>query len=65
MAELLPALPHIDAGDLETRQQRYRADLILGVILGDAPNMPVVELQNLLLAALAGAMNPQQANIAR
>src|SRR6202044_3726532 len=52
-AEFLPARPDIDAGHFEARQQRYGADLILGVVLGDPPAMSIVEFKSFLIAPLA------------
>src|SRR5260370_41812902 len=52
-AKVLPARPDIDAGDLHSSEQRYRADLILRVILGNSPALAIVELQHLMVAPLA------------
>ena len=46
IAQILPACAHIDSRDLHPREQRHRTDLILGVILGDAPAAPIVDLEH-------------------
>src|SRR5258706_15199027 len=52
-AEVLPPRSDIDAGNLQSREQRYRADLILRVVVRDSPAVTVVELQHLPVAPLA------------
>ena len=52
-AEILPTRPDVGARDFEPCEQRHGTDLILRVILGDTPAMPVVEFQNFLNAPLA------------
>src|SRR5277367_4324019 len=53
IGEILPARPDIDAGDLESCQQRYGSDLVLRIILGDAPTMLIIEFESLAFASLA------------
>src|ERR1700680_2611384 len=53
ISDVLPPLPDIDAGDLQSREQRYRADLILRVVLGNSPALTIVEFQHFLVAPLA------------
>src|SRR5258706_13604501 len=52
-AEVLPPRSDIDAGNLQSREQRYRADLILRVVLRDSPAVTIIELQHLPVAPLA------------
>src|SRR5271167_2262735 len=53
IGEILPAQSNIDARDLESCQQRNGADLILRIVLGDAPAMFIVEFESLSAAPLA------------
>jgi hypothetical protein len=43
---VLPAIAHVHTGDLQARQQRHRADLVLRVGLDHAPDLAVVEVQH-------------------
>jgi hypothetical protein len=52
-AEFLPARPDVDARDLASCQQRNGAYLILRVILGDAPAVTIIELEDFSAAPLA------------
>ncbi len=38
-----PAIADVDAGQLQARQQRHGPDLVLRVVLGDTPHLPVVQ----------------------
>jgi hypothetical protein len=51
-AELLPARADIDAFELQPRQQRYGADLVLRIGRHDAPDLAVMQLQRFVMARI-------------
>ena len=65
MADIAPAIADIDADELEAHEQRHGADLVLRILLPDAPDMLVIEREHLVVGAERDVIEAEMPEIMR